>query len=171
MSVSKQELTGKDQKDADNSAVESSDEFADTAGLGEEEFADTGVWESNKKLTENTEGSVEIDVESLVAEFEAEAINGVDASGRIRRRLEAIAERKRRHEELKDLRSAEGFEPLQIVPDCPNRAEGVELSLLRRGLTKFRQKGFKNDLPIDVGLRGHFREKGWVRLHRDKTPT
>jgi len=81
---------------------EESADFTDTAVLGEEEFADTGVWESNKKLTENGEGSIEIDVDSLVAEFEAEAGNGIDANGRIRRRLEAIAERKRRHEELKD---------------------------------------------------------------------
>ena len=85
-----------------SSDANNSDQSADTQVLDEDEFADTIVWESNKKLTENGEGSVEIDVESLVAEFEAEAANGVDADGRIRKRLEAIAERKRRHEELED---------------------------------------------------------------------
>jgi hypothetical protein len=90
--------------DANNSA-----QSADTQVLDEDEFADTVVWESNKKLTENGEGSVEIDVASLVAEFEAEAESGsgVDADGRIRKRLEAIAERKRRHEELKDFEDYE----------------------------------------------------------------
>ena len=102
MSISKQESIKKTAKEGDGNTGEDSAEFTDTSVLGEEEFADTGVWESNKKLTENTEGSVEIDVESLVAEFEAEAGKGVDSDGRIRKRLEAIAERKRRHEELKD---------------------------------------------------------------------
>ena len=77
-------------------------EAADSTEVDVEDFADTVVWESDKKLTENGEGSVQIDVESLVAEFEAEATEGVDANGRIRRKLEAITERKRRHEELED---------------------------------------------------------------------
>ena len=98
---------GAGKQEATKSATKSSDEsidVTDTLVPGENEFADTGVWESDKKLTENSEGSVEIDVESLVAEFEAEAKagKGVDEDGRIRKRLEAIAERKRRHEELKD---------------------------------------------------------------------
>ena len=47
----------------------------------EEEYVDTVVWESNKKLTEEGEGSIQIDVDSLVAEFEAEASKGVDSAG------------------------------------------------------------------------------------------
>jgi hypothetical protein len=90
---------------ADNKEVKAEDKTADAVvsdDTSSDDFADTAVWENNKALTENSEGSVQLDVESLVAEFEAEAGDGVDANGRIRRRLEAIAERKRRHEELED---------------------------------------------------------------------
>ncbi|MGI9291446.1 MAG: hypothetical protein ACR2QG_09265 [Gammaproteobacteria bacterium] len=79
----------------------------DTSEEKEEEYVDTVVWETNKKLTEDGEGSIQIDVDSLVAEFEAEASKGVDADGRIRKRLEAIQERKRRHEELQDFEDYE----------------------------------------------------------------
>jgi hypothetical protein len=101
---------------ADETKLKDEDQETEAAGSTEsagstegdvEEFADTVVWESNKKLTENGEGSVQIDVESLVAEFEAEATEGVDANGRIRRKLEAITERKRRHEELEDFEDYE----------------------------------------------------------------
>lgn len=67
------------------------------------EYDDTDIFESKSDSSDNVGGSsVEIDVEQLLAEFEAEAASGVDASGRIRRRLEAIAERKRRHQALID---------------------------------------------------------------------
>ena len=104
MGASKRETTKSDTKSSDASSSDESIDFADTLVPGENEFADTGVWESDKKLTENSEGSIEIDVDSLVAEFEAEAEAGkdVDTYGRIRKHLEAISERKRRHEELKD---------------------------------------------------------------------
>jgi hypothetical protein len=102
MGVSKQESIKSATRSSDANSSDESAELTDTQVLGEDEFADTNVWESNKELTENSEGSVEINVESLVAEFEAEAGTGVDADGRIRKHLEAIAERKRRHEELKD---------------------------------------------------------------------
>ena len=66
-------------------------------------FSDTAVLDTTVSATDNVgESSVEIDVESLVAEFEAEANEGVDANGRVRRRLDAILERKRRHEDLVD---------------------------------------------------------------------
>lgn len=100
MGAKNPESTFKDEKEfEDELPANSQDESAENA---EEEFADTVIWENNKQLTEIGEGSVQIDVESLVAEFEAEASSGVDANGRIRKRLEAIAERKRRHEELMD---------------------------------------------------------------------
>jgi hypothetical protein len=68
-----------------------------------EEFADTAVLDANAVNSDNVGGSsVEIDVEELLAEVEAEASDGVDADGKVRRRLEAIMERKRRHEELVD---------------------------------------------------------------------
>jgi hypothetical protein len=66
-------------------------------------FTETTINEALVRPTDNVgEGSVEIDVESLIADFEAEAADGVDASGRVRRRLDAIMERKRRHEALVD---------------------------------------------------------------------
>ena len=69
----------------------------------DDEFADTMVLDSDTKATDNVGmASVEIDVESLVEELESEAEEGVDASGRVRRRLEAMIERKRRHEDLLD---------------------------------------------------------------------
>ncbi len=69
----------------------------------DEEFADTMVLDSKAKATDNVGmASVEIDVESLVEEIESETEEGVDASGRVRRRLEAMIDRKRRHEDLVD---------------------------------------------------------------------
>ena len=66
-------------------------------------FAETTLIEANMRPTDNVgESSVEINVESLIADIEAEAADGVDANGRVRRRLDAIIERKRRHEELVD---------------------------------------------------------------------
>ncbi len=68
-----------------------------------DQFAETDVFEAKTDLSDNVGGSsVEIDVEQLLADFEAEAASGVDESGRVRRRLEAITERKRRHEALID---------------------------------------------------------------------
>ena len=89
--------------DENDNAVEAEKDFAETEVLEEGEFSDTVVWEEKAKKTDNVgEASVEIDVESLVAEVEAEAAHGVDASGRIRRRLDAILERKKRHDDLAD---------------------------------------------------------------------
>jgi hypothetical protein len=75
----------------------------DSDSSDNEEFADTAVLDANAVNSDNVGGSsVEIDVEELLAEVEAEASDGVDADGKVRRRLEAIMERKRRHEELVD---------------------------------------------------------------------
>lgn len=78
-------------------------DYTEDTTQNEEDFSETVVLDAKKSNTDNVgEASVEIDVDSLVAEFEAEASSGVDASGRIRRRLEALAERKRRHREMED---------------------------------------------------------------------
>ena len=81
-----------------------SSEFGDTLDDSDDfDFADETDDDTDGKKTDNVgEASVEIDVESLVAEFESEAGHGVDRSGRVRRRLEAILARKRRHAELMD---------------------------------------------------------------------
>ena len=48
------------------------------------------------------ETSVEFDVEDLIAEVEAEAPEGVDRDGKVRKRLEEILEKKHDDEELAD---------------------------------------------------------------------
>ena len=66
-------------------------------------FAETTILESQSKDSDNVGGSsVEIDVEQLLAEVESEVPDGVDVDGHVRKRLEAIMERKRRHDELVD---------------------------------------------------------------------
>lgn len=68
-----------------------------------DELSDTTILEADSELSDNVGySSVQIDVAQLLAEVEAEASKGVDASGRVRRRLEAIMERKRRHQDLLD---------------------------------------------------------------------
>lgn len=68
-----------------------------------DELSDTTILEAGSELSDNVGySSVQIDVAELLAEVEAEASKGVDASGRVRRRLEAIMERKRRHQDLLD---------------------------------------------------------------------
>ena len=82
---------------------EDTEESVGTEDMETDELSDTAVWEASKKPTDNVgEASVELDVESLIAEFEEEASDGVDNSGRIRRRLDAMLERKRRHDDLAD---------------------------------------------------------------------
>jgi len=68
-----------------------------------DELSDTTILEADSELSDNVGySSVQLDVAQLLAEVEAEASKGVDASGRVRRRLEAIMERKRRHQDLLD---------------------------------------------------------------------
>ena len=77
---------------------------ADTAVLESDDiFAENTFLESKTKDSDNVGGSsVEIDVEQLLAEVESEVSDGVDADGHVRKRLEAIMERKRHHDELVD---------------------------------------------------------------------
>ena len=88
--------------------LDDSADVRDDNESGEDNLDDTMTLQAATKSTDNVgEASVEIDVESLVAEFEAEASDGVDESGRIRRRLDAILERKRRHEDMADFEDYE----------------------------------------------------------------
>jgi hypothetical protein len=77
---------------------------ADDGNTGETADADdTEIVEASSELSDNVgNNSVQLDVAQLLAEVEAEASKGVDANGRVRRRLEAIMERKRRHQDLLD---------------------------------------------------------------------
>jgi hypothetical protein len=91
-------------KDVEGSFMAEQDPELNTeTEMDDEAFTDTIVFDEAKLATDNVGGaSVQLDVESLVAEFEAEAADGVDSDGRVRRKLEAVLERKRRHEELVD---------------------------------------------------------------------
>jgi len=77
-------------------------EIADDSDASDES-GDTTIMEAGSVFSDNVgDSSVQLDVAQLLAEVEAEAAKGVDASGRVRRRLEAIMERKRRHQDLLD---------------------------------------------------------------------
>ena len=94
--VTESDFLEMEERNTDPDFVEAEDDMA-------VEFVDTVAMDTKAKKTDNVgEASVEIDVESLVAEFESEASDGVDQNGRIRRRLDAMVERKRRHDELVD---------------------------------------------------------------------
>lgn len=68
-----------------------------------DELTDTGIFKAETEASDNVGmSSVQFDVEELISEFEAEAPQGVDKDGRLRKRLDAILERKRRHEEILD---------------------------------------------------------------------
>ena len=77
---------------------------ADTTVLEDDGvFAENTFLEDETSDSDNVGGSsVEINVEQLLAEVESEVPDGVDADGSVRKRLEAIMERKRRHDELVD---------------------------------------------------------------------
>ncbi|MDP6436838.1 MAG: hypothetical protein QF790_01785 [Gammaproteobacteria bacterium] len=71
-----------------------------------ETLTETMILDESEAETESSDNvgmsSVQFDVEELVAEMEAEAPDGVDEDGRLRKRLDAIRERKRREEALAD---------------------------------------------------------------------
>ena len=78
------------------------DVIEDTAET-DETMLDESIETSDVGDTANVgETSVEIDVEELVAELEAEGISDVDCNGKVRKRLEEILEQKRAMEELAD---------------------------------------------------------------------
>lgn len=94
--------------------LEDSDDFSDTAVLNDDDddFEDDDASDdpfSAKGAVDDFvgENSVVFDVDNLVAEFEAEAGAGGNPSSRLRRRLEALAERKRRHNDLMDFEDYE----------------------------------------------------------------
>lgn len=96
-----------DEYDADISddGMDADDDFADTDVLMAD---DDGDDDDDSDFSDGPvdeyvgDSSVVFDVDNLVAEFEAEGMSDKSASSRLRRRLEAIAERKRRHNDLLD---------------------------------------------------------------------
>ncbi len=80
-----------------------SDDFSETAVLNDDDDASDDPFSAKGAVDDFVgENSVVFDVDNLVAEFEAEAGAGGNPSSRLRRRLEALAERKRRHNDLMD---------------------------------------------------------------------
>ncbi len=82
--------------------IEDGDEFAETAVLDEAEPAEEAYKEEGSVKDMVGGNSIIFDVDELVAEFEAEAGESENPSHRLRKRLEAISERKRRHNDLED---------------------------------------------------------------------
>ncbi len=64
--------------------------------------SDDVATDSNSGTDNVGETSVEFDIEELIAEVEAEAPEGVDRDGKVRKRLEEALERKQTDEELAD---------------------------------------------------------------------
>jgi hypothetical protein len=77
-----------------------SDDFDDFDG---DEYDDTPIFSTSGDVDDFIgDNSIVFDVNELVAEFEAESELRSSPAARLRRRLEALAERKRRHAELMD---------------------------------------------------------------------
>jgi len=86
----------------DDTLANAEDEFDDS------EFDDAPIFSSNSGVDDFIgESSIVFDVDDLVAQFEAESEAGSSPSARLRKRLEALAERKRRHAELLDFNDYE----------------------------------------------------------------
>ncbi|MEE4185135.1 MAG: hypothetical protein V2J12_05165 [Gammaproteobacteria bacterium] len=84
-------------------APESSANGSEFDDFEEDEYDDTPIFGSNGAVDDFVgDNSVIFDVEGLVAEFEAESGRRASPAARLRKRLEALAERKRRHAELMD---------------------------------------------------------------------
>ncbi|NND54408.1 MAG: hypothetical protein HKN56_05485 [Gammaproteobacteria bacterium] len=98
-----------DEHDADivEAGTDAEEDFVDTdvleASADDDEGSDADAYASQGPVDDFVgDASVVFDVDDLVAEFEAEGMQGEGSSSRLRRRLEAIAERKRRHDDLLD---------------------------------------------------------------------
>jgi hypothetical protein len=70
--------------------------------IEEHDESDDVAIDSNSTTDNVGETSVEFDIEELIAEVEAEAPEGVDRDGKVRKRLEEALERKQTDEELTD---------------------------------------------------------------------
>jgi len=78
--------------------------------MTEESSAEVNENVDNSKLKETDnvgQTSVEIDVESLISELEAESASGVDKEGHLRRRLDEILDKKQHAHDLDDFEDYE----------------------------------------------------------------
>lgn len=72
-----------------------------------EKFSDTMILDNSEAATEFSDNvgmiSVQFNAEDIISEVESEGANGgMNENGRLRKRLDALVERKRRAEELAD---------------------------------------------------------------------
>jgi len=75
----------------------------DVDDFNEGDYDDTPLFRPSSDVDDFIgESSVVFDVDDLVAEFEADSERRPSPAARLRKRLEALAERKRRHAELMD---------------------------------------------------------------------
>ena len=97
------EVAHDDNQDEVTADMDNGEDFTDTDVLDDEEFTDTEVFSTEGAVDDFVgDSSVVFDVDDIVAEFESEASESGSPSSRLRKRLEAIAERKRRHDDLAD---------------------------------------------------------------------
>jgi len=88
------DATATDEQDV---PFDATDEATNTDVLEEDVFVADTTASDNVGMS-----SVQFDVEELIADIESHAPDGVDKSGRLRKRLDAIRERKLRHQALVD---------------------------------------------------------------------
>ena len=91
-----------DEADIIEDGMDAGDDFADTDVLEAESDSGDEAYSEGPVDDFVGDSSVVFDVDDLVAEFEAEGMEDSNAASRLRRRLEAIQERKRRHDDLAD---------------------------------------------------------------------
>ena len=78
----------------------SDDDDIDDEEVADDEDADDG--EADESSANIGEASVEINVESLIAEIEADCTGALDPHGKVRKRLEEILEERRIAKEIMD---------------------------------------------------------------------
>ena len=89
--------------DITEDGMDADDDFSETDVLEADAGTDEEAYDADGPVDDFVGGSsVVFDVDDLVAEFEAEGMEDSSAASRLRRRLEAIQERKRRHDDLAD---------------------------------------------------------------------
>lgn len=84
-----------------NDETDEDDDFADTDVLESSDFAETALLEDDMDDSFLNDPSTAFDVAELLADFEQDNYH-LDPSRRARKRIEALAERKRRHQDLLD---------------------------------------------------------------------
>lgn len=113
MSYKDEQADWLEERDMDATSIDSAEEetqagdFSETDVLLADDYdeadAEADAYSPDREVMDFIgDSSIVFDVEDLVAQFEAESEGTSNPSSRLRKRLEAIAERKRRHADLMD---------------------------------------------------------------------